>query len=171
MVCEQLLAKRTAILEKWAQLILDTYPTETSRFLYRENDQFLNPVGCAISREIAVIFDEMLNDEMNDVRLTISLDNIIRIRAVQVFTPAQAIGFIFLLKQAVREGLAVETGGNASKELFGIESRIDKIALLAFDIYTKCKEEICDLRISEVLAQKEMVLRMLERVNIAGGQV
>ena len=157
--------KSVSILEKWSQLVLDTYPADTANFLQHERDRFINPVGCIISQEIKTIYDELLHG-MDLEKLTASLNEIIKVRSVQDFSPSQATGFIFLLKQAVREELASEIAGNPTpEELLDFESRIDGLALLAFDIYTNCREKIYKIRVNEVTGQKEMALRMLARVN------
>ena len=170
-ILEQLEAKKSAILEKWSQLIIDTYPADTAEFLRRETDRFANPVGCTIEQGIKTIYDELLCD-MNVEKLSTSLDDIIRIRSVQDFTPSQAIGFFFLLKQAARDELTNEIEENpASEELLKFESRIDELALLAFDIYTKCREQIYKIRVNEVTGQKEMALRVLARINTAGEMI
>jgi hypothetical protein len=167
-VWQQLEVKSASILGKWSQLILDTYPADTAKFLQHENDRFINPVGCITSQEIKAIYDELLHG-MNLERLTGSLTEIIKIRSVQDFSPSQAVGAIFLLKQVVREELAGEIAGNPiSEELLDFESRIDRLALLAFDIYMKCREKVYEIRVNEVTAQREMVLRMLARTNTAG---
>ena len=166
-ICEQLEVKSVSILGKWCQLILDTYPVDTATFLQQESDRFINPVGRIISQETKTIYDELLHDR-NLEKLTASLNEIIRVRSVQDFSPSQAIGFIFLLKQAVREELASEIAENpTSKELLDFESRIDDLALLAFDIYTQCREKIHEIRVHEVAAQREMALRVLARTNMA----
>jgi len=168
---EHLLSQRkAAILKRWLDLIADTYPTDTSRFLRRDKDRFANPVGYIISGEIGAIFEELLH-EMNPDKLTASLDNIIRIRSVQDFPPSQAIAFIFLLKQVVREELSGEIEESQSlKQLLEFESKIDKLALLALDIYVKCREKIHQITVGEVRAEREMVLRVLERVNVLSGE-
>lgn len=167
-VWEQLEVKGASILVKWSQLILDTYPADTANFLQHERDRFINPVGYIISQEIKVIYDELLHG-MDLEKLTASLNEIIRIRSVQDFTPSQATGFIFMLKQAVWEELASEIAANpTSKGLLGFESRIDRLALLAFDIYMKCREKVHEIRVNEVAAQREMALRILDRTNATG---
>ena len=164
-VWEQLEVKSASILGKWSQLILDTYPADTANFLQHERDRFINPVGCVISQETKTIYDELLHGR-NLEKLTASLNEIIRVRSVQDFSPSQAIGFIFLLKQAAREELASEITGNPTSEgLLDFESRIDGLALLAFDIYTKCREKVYEIMVNEVKAQREMALRMLARTN------
>jgi hypothetical protein len=98
--------------------------------------------------------------------LSSDLDRIIRIRAIEEFLPSQAIGFTLLLKKAVREMLFNESTDRADfKELSEFESRIDKLALLAFDIYIACREKIFNIRINELTAQRENAHRILSRIN------
>jgi len=167
MVLEHLLPqKRAAILERWFQLILETYPADTSRFLKQQKDRFVNPVGYTISQEIETLYEELLHG-MNCDKLTACLDNIIRIRSVQDFSPSQAVAFIFLLKQAIREELASEIVENqAYEELLKFESKIDKLVLFALDIYMKCREKVYEIRVNEVKAERERVLKLLERTNL-----
>ena len=153
-------------MERWFQLVLETYPAGTSRFLKQEKDRFANPVGYTISQEIEALYDELLQ-EMNSDKLAVCLDNIIRIRAVQDFPPSQTIAFIFLLKKAIREELASEiTENRVFEELLKFEARIDKLALLAFDIYMKCREKVFEIRVNEAKAERERVLKLLERINL-----
>lgn len=159
--------KKASILRRWSQYIIDTYPADTATFLSGESDRFLNPIGRIIRQETQVIFTELLH-EMNLARLTGSLTEIVRIRSVQDFTPARAIGFVFLLKKAVREEIAGGNGHPASGELADFESRIDSLALLAFDIYMKCREQVYEIRMNEVSAQKEMALRALAMAGASG---
>jgi len=167
MVLEHLLPqKRAAILERWFQLILETYPADTSRFLKQEKDRFINPVGYTISQEIEALYDELLQ-EMNSDKLAACLDNIIRIRAVQDFSPSQTVAFIFLLKKAIREELTSEIKENrVFEELLEFEARIDKLVLLAFDIYMKCREKVFEIRLNEAKAERERVLKLLDRTNL-----
>lgn len=150
--------KRAAILGKWFHLIVETYPSGSSGFFNQETDRFANPVGYTISREIEVLYEELVAG-MDFGKLSASLNNIIRIRAVQDFSPSQAIAFIFLLKKAVREELEGEIGENFEGWLT-FESRIDKLALLAFDIYVKCREKIYEIRVNKVKAETEMALKL-----------
>ena len=166
MVLEHLLSqKRAPILERWFGLILDTYPADSSRFFKQEKDRFANPVGYTISLEIETLFDELLHG-MNPAKLSASLDNIIRIRAVQDFSPSQAVAFVFLLKKAVREELESKIRKNQLfEELLKFESRIDELALRAVNIYMGCREKIYETRVNEVKAERERVFKLLERTN------
>ncbi len=158
--------KKAAILERWLHLILETYPAESSRFLKQEKDRFLNPVGYTISQEIEAIYEELLQG-MDSEKLSHFLDKIVRIRAIQDFSPSQAIAFIPLLKKGIREELKGEVRKNQIfEELLRFESRIDRLALLAFDIYMKCREKIYEIRVNEV---KNRTFSLLKRANLICG--
>ena len=167
MKLENLLSeKRSVILKKWFYLILETYPADTSKFLKNEKNRFTNPVGYTISKEIEAIYEELLHG-MDSDKIFPLLDNIIRIRAIQSFSPSQAIVFTFLLKKAIREELESEIRENCIfEELLEFESRIDKLALLSFDIYMKCREKLYEIRAEEV---RNRSFRLLERANLIYG--
>lgn len=164
-IWKHLEVKSNLILEKWSRLIHETYPADVTRFLQNERDRFNNPVGFVISQEANNIFGELLHD-MDLEKLTDSLSEIIRIRTVQDFSPSQAVGVVFLLKQAIREELGGEiTGDSNYKKLLDFESRIDKLALLAFDVYMKCREKINEIIVHEAAAQRDMALRVMARTS------
>ncbi|MDY6864040.1 MAG: RsbRD N-terminal domain-containing protein [Thermodesulfobacteriota bacterium] len=149
MLNDILIEKKTSVLKGWLKQILDTYPIETSRFLKQEKDRFLNPVGYTFTKEIEAIYEELLNEKNSD-RLFASLENIIKIKAVQEFSPSEAISFIFILKGVIREELKNNIRGNdMAYELMEIDNKIDTLALLSFDIYMKCREKIYEIRVNE----------------------
>ena len=171
MVLEKLLSQKKAlILRRWFQLIVATYPADSSRFLKQEKDRFINPVGFTISQEIETLYEGLLQGVDSD-KLTTCIDNIIRIRSVQDFPPSQAVAFIFRLKQAIREELASEIGEyQFFKELLKFESRIDELALLALDIYMKCREKVYEIRVNEIKAEREGILKLLKRAELMCGK-
>jgi len=153
------------IVERWHRLILETYPPNTSMFLKRERDRFVNPVGYTISREIGILYDELLTG-MNLDRLTTSLENILKIRSVQDFSPSEGIAFIPLLKKAIREELEGKFSSHRIFEEWAeLESKIDTVALLAFDIYMRCREKIHQIKINEVKGERERIFKLLERTR------
>lgn len=162
---------KAIILERWYRLILETYPPDTSRFLKRERDRFANPVGYTISQEIGVLYDELLAG-MNLDRLATSLENIIKIRSVQDFSPSEGIAFIPLLKRTIRAQLE---GKFPSHRIFAewaeFESKIDTLALLAFDIYMRCREKIYEIKINEVKGERERIFTLLERTRLVSGKL
>ena len=151
--------KRPNILKRWINLILDTYPAESARFFRSQKNRFANPVGSIVAKGAEDLFDEILQ-ENNPDKISTFLDNIIRVRATQDFTPSQAVSFIFLLKKVLREELDKEIQENhIDDELLAIESRIDDVALLAFDIFVKCREKIFELKAMELNNQTYTLLK------------
>ncbi|HEB76235.1 MAG TPA: hypothetical protein ENJ04_07785 [Nitrospirae bacterium] len=155
--------KRAVILKRWFDLILETYPSETSSFLKKQKNQFSNPVGHTISEGIEGLFDGLLEESGTD-GISPFLDNIIRVRAIQEFTPSEAIGFIFLLKKVIRESLQREIRDHRLyDELEGLDSRIDDLVRISFDIYMQCRERLYELKADEV---RRMTFRLLQRANL-----
>ena len=130
-----------AIVERWVEKSLSSYPAQTHSFLRGEPDPFRNPVGHTLRRSLGVLVREILG-EMDKHRLAEALDAIVRVRAVQNFSPAEAVCFVFLLRAAIQE-----TTGAISEAL---HHRIDELALMAFDLYMSCREQIFDLRVNEL---------------------
>jgi hypothetical protein len=153
---------RSEALDRWRSLVFDSYPEEAVRFFRREKDGFKNPVGQSINRATETILDGVLLERGVD-GVPEALETIIRIRAVQDFSPAEAVGFVFLLKRAVREVLGgAFQGGVPASVQSELESRIDALALSAFEIYTRCREQIFEIRVRE--AQRRTAV-LLERFN------
>jgi hypothetical protein len=50
-------------------------------------------------------------------------------------------------------------------EWLKFQSRIDALVLQAFDAYMDCREKICEIRVNQAKAEKEMALRMMERMT------
>ena len=158
-----LLEKKSAILKKWLEIVLESYPTDTSDFFKKQKNRFANPVGYALSQGVEGIFDDLLQG-VEPEEVTPLLDSIIRIKAVQDFSPSQAISFIFLLKRVIREELGSKISTDQMyEELLAFESRIDDLALLSFEIYMKCRERVYEIKADEV---KRMTFRLLQRANL-----
>jgi len=157
---ELLAQNRSSIVKKWCDLVLDTYPKQSRNFLSKQKDRFANPVGRSIFEGIESVYDELV-DEADADKITLFLDNIIRVRAIQEFSPSQAVGFIFGLKKVIKDELESEIRQEGiSEEWAAFDSRIDSLALLCFDVYTKCRQEIFDIRVNEVKNQSSRLLKM-----------
>lgn len=157
--------KTSSILDRWFDLVLETYPVDSRRFLKRQKDRFANPVGTTLSRELEGLYQEILKgvkaEEVSPI-----LDRIVRIRAIQNFTPSQAVSFVFLLKKAVRAELEMEIRQEGlALELLEFESRVDEAALIAFEIYMKCRERVFEIRANET---KNQVSRLLQKAGLMG---
>ncbi len=152
------------IVERWLEAILATYPEDSARFLKNQRDQFANPVGTTLSRELHSVFDELVRGETAESTREF-LDRIIRIRAVQDFSPAAALAFVFDLKQIVRELIMDEVREKGLlDELARFEARIDEMGLLAFNVYMECREKLYELRVQEVKKGAYLLLKKAEMI-------
>jgi hypothetical protein len=155
--------KKVAIVKKWFDLTAQTYAPDTAEFLKSKTDPFANPVGGSILSGLDGLLDQLIHD-MDPQIINSYLDPIIRIRAVQNFTPSQAVAFILSLKKALRTSLKKELRDiRILTELSELESKIDRLSLMAFDIYVQCREKIYQLSANEM---KNRTFRAFERAGL-----
>lgn len=160
---EILTQKAPAVVKRWIRMTLDTYPADAKRFLNEQKNPFANPVGHTLSQEMENIYLELIKG-LNPETVSSFLDDTIKIRAVQDFSPSQAVAFIFFLKKAVREELEKEIQENRlQNECMDFETRIDELALLAFDIYVTHKKKLYEIRANQA---KNQVSKLLERAGL-----
>ncbi|MBF0520458.1 MAG: RsbRD N-terminal domain-containing protein, partial [Nitrospirae bacterium] len=145
-----LVKERNNLLNGWFTLIIQTYPPESKAFLEKKNEPFSNPIGHSILVSIEGVLEELLNNMVQE-RIIVLLNDMIRVRAVQDCNPSEAISFIFLLKQALRSVTkSYIKGDQLVKEISAFEDTIDKLSLISFDIFMKCREDIFNLRVNEM---------------------
>ena len=165
--------KREAVLQRWVELTFQTYPAETAAFLGRQQDRFRNPVGYATRESLRVLLEALLEGNTAEGGCATqaaaevtrkALDDIIRIRAVQNFSPADAAGFPLLLKQAVRE--VAECPDTA--EVLEFFEKIDRLALVAFEVYSQCREQLYQVRVKELVNRQATPRSLRGRENDGG---
>jgi hypothetical protein len=145
--------KKSIIVEKWIESIITSYPKETYEFLRLQKNRFSNPAGYIISDCAEKVFSELINGYNAEI-ISQSLNDIMKLRAVQDFLPSQAVGFVFFLKQIIRSEVGVEVNNEKLlQELSDMENRIDQTALAAFNLYAEAREKIYQIRIKEIKAR------------------
>lgn len=159
-----LTAKKSAVFERWFAVLMESYPADTAGFLKNPKKQFANPVGYTLSKALDLLFEELIKEEFDTDKLKLVLDDIIRIRAIQDLSPSQSLTFVFHLKRVVREEIGGE-GTAYPEELAGLDARIDATALIAFDLYMKCREKVYELRAKEVQNRTYRLLKMANLVS------
>ncbi|MGC9196743.1 MAG: RsbRD N-terminal domain-containing protein [Syntrophobacteraceae bacterium] len=168
MAIEQQLDKhKDTITKKWFDLLAATYPQETVRLFNTQSDPFANPVGHTFRTAIGEIVDEFFGQNRPET-LAPLLDKVIRVRAVQSFSPSAALSFVFGLKAIVEEALEEELaeGETGSQDLREFERKVEGLGLLAFDVYSRCRENLYEIKIEEI---KSNTRRLLERAQLIVG--
>lgn len=141
---------KTSIIKKWFDKVADTYPGDTSAFIKSQKNPFANPVGSITLKGLEAVFSELLG-QMNPEKIQLSLDPIIRVRAVQDFSPSIAAGFPFYLKQIIQELIEQNQGSDANiKEWVVFQQKIDYMGLIAFDIFMRCREQLYEIKANEL---------------------
>lgn len=118
-----------------------SYPAPLRAQMSAQRDAFRNPAGHIVRQSLTALVRELLG-AMDRVAVDEALDALIRLRAVQNFSPAEALRFIFELRSVL-----VETCGEVTAKQQG---RIDEMAMAAFDHYMHCREQIHALRMKEL---------------------
>ncbi|MDX1776047.1 MAG: RsbRD N-terminal domain-containing protein [Desulfobulbales bacterium] len=148
---ETLLAqKKKAVVQVWIDRALDSYGSP--EFFKKQKDRFANPVGATISEGLHDLYAVLLEGRALEEAAK-PLENIIKIRAVQDLKPSEAVFFVYVFKNIVRQELAGEKDREAIlAALAALDAKIDAVALMAFDFYMDCRERLHKIRVNEVLS-------------------
>ena len=137
-----LASRKKDVIARWYDLILNTYAPETARLWRKEKNHIANPVGHKFQIGLTGIVDLFLEDDgaMDGAKYEPFLDEIVRVRAVQDFTPSQATAFIYLLKKAVRETLLITTKVKDIGEDIAPEEKAARITMLTEELRAAARE-------------------------------
>ncbi len=161
MLFEFLRDHRERIAAKWFDSAVKTYPSDSAGFLAKQKDQFANPVGVTLRTATQRLVGELCGD-MNSSVILEAVDDLARIRAVQDYSPSQALALLFDIKRIVRDIASdILSDSKAVDELFEFDSRVDLVILHAFDRFEAKREKMFDIRTRE--AQRR-VQKLTERV-------
>jgi len=143
--------KKEVIVKSWIDVIRKTYPPETAQFLKTQKNRFANPIGASIEDSVWPLYDQLIGEPDPETTKK-HLDVLIRVRAVQDFSPAAAVQVIFALKQIIREELMEEIFEfDLLERYLEFESTIDRFALLAFDVFMECREMVWQIKRNDLL--------------------
>lgn len=165
---ETMAARSEELAQKWADLILGTYPAETQAVWRKNRDQFTNPVGHSILTATSKLIPLLLS--WNDAEAVArALDTLVKIRAVQDFSPSQALSFVFVLKKLLRQEFLAELSAKGElEELMRFETRVDNLAVIAFDLYVASRDQIARMRVEEI---KRAHTNIVRRANLMKADV
>lgn len=164
MQLDEFLEKHKATLVKhWFDTVVASYPADTQRFIKAQNDPFANPVGQTTLRSLRALFDALLQD-VDRQAVVDHLDPIIRIRAVQDFTPSRAVAFVPALKGLIAAQLGAQRHEAPIRDQWQqLEARLDAMVLIAFDIYMQCREKLSDLRVN---LERDRIYQAMSRAGL-----
>ncbi len=161
-----LVERREALCRRWLDAVLAEYGEQTAARWARVRDQFANPVGHTLVTGLPQLLEAVAGGGETPAGAATALEAILRIRSVQDLAPSRAVGFVYRLRDAIRDELAAELAGGAlAAELAEVDGRIERLAWLSFDVYVRLREQVFRLRQEEL---KRSVASLLRRWHGTG---
>jgi hypothetical protein len=156
---------KEAMTKRWSDVVHGTYPFETVGFLRTAGDRFTNPVGFCTEEAARALMEAIFAEMPDEEVIKKAVDEIIRVRAIQDFSPETAVGIFFAMKDIVRDvvGSLEDKAADLAPAMWALESRIDAVALLAFGAYARSREALHQLRVDEVKRRNSQILRLVEK--------
>lgn len=147
----------------WTEAVINTYPEEGAKFFSGSCNQFANPVGHTFNVNIQKILRVLIREgDLSSCRE--ELDGILRIRAVQGFSPSVALCFLPAFKEIVyRELMKSFSPETLCKDLYNLGVRVDQLTMMGFDLYMSCREELWKQKANQLYNRTH---KLLERANL-----
>ncbi len=150
MTLKDLLAgKRTIILERWLDRILEDYPQETQTIFCENTSPYSNPIGFTLRKGMEEIIDQILQPLSVEEARAI-LEPVMKVRAVENLPLSRRVDFILPLREILFEIVREEKGKDLlGREWLDLNARISWLALLGMNLFSECREKVNRLRIKE----------------------
>ena len=91
-------------------------------------------------------------------------EELIKIRAVQDFSPSEALSFLFDLKKIIRTELKNSNQkGDIFLETCMFDEKLDTLFVLAFDLYNNCRMKIHEIKIAEIKSRTQRAFEIQQK--------
>jgi hypothetical protein len=146
MTLKDLLAeKKTIILDRWLDRVLEAYPPDTQRFFRENKSPYSNPIGFTLRRGMEGVIDQVLRPVSAEEGRAI-LEPVMKVRAVENLPPSQGVKFILPLREVLSDIVKEEMRKDLlGQEWLDLNSRINHLALLGINLYSECRERVNQL--------------------------
>jgi len=155
LLAELLIDRKGEILDSWVDQVLATYPEDGSRIFKKEKDQFANPVGYAVKSSLWTVY-ALLFEKNEPEGIVDSLEQMVRIRAVQTFNPSEAVSMAYILKRVVKDFCRKDKVADL-EGWQAFEEKADILAYTMFDLYAASRERLYQTRIAEIKSGNHIV--------------
>jgi hypothetical protein len=156
-------ARSQEILAAWRELVFASYPEPAAQLIRGTPDPFRNPLGYRLHEGTAAVMRALAAGAGDHGAFQAALDPLMRPQAIRGQPPSEGIGFVFLLKRAIRNVLG-DSVDTASLE--NMDRRVDDLALAAFDVYSRCRDEVQEIR---VRAMRRRVASIFDHLGADAG--
>lgn len=159
-------AHRDEAVRLWTEAVYATYPFETPGFLRTRHDPFGNPAAQMTKEAACMLFDAAAGNDVDMDAIKAALDRFVKLRAVQQHTPGQSLGIFYLMKPVMRRLIMPRMAAEGLMDAYlEAESRVDSLAMLAFDIYSAARETLAQSRIDEIRNQHAQLTRWAQTIQ------
>lgn len=134
---------RQSIYEEWIDRVFGVEFKKKDIFAKTE-DPFRETVRSDLMKIIDLLFSDVPVDGTLVGGPLAVPEDLVRLRAVQEISAAEAVSHIFVLKDIVRERFGRDVGHD------DLSRRLDFLALHTFNAYAKCRDNLYRLRIREM---------------------
>ncbi len=141
----------TAILSRWTDVVLSTYPAEARSFLEGKY-RFANPLGYNLTQGLRRIYRRLRGEEDD---ADAYLEQMMKIMAVQDRAPSEALSLLFDLKGLVAD----RAEGQDAAEMSAWFAGVDAMALRGFDLYAESRERLFKARLREINSGNYLLTR------------
>jgi len=142
-------AKKTVILDRWFDRVLEVYPPDTQSFFRENKSPYSNPIGFTLRKGMEGILDQILRPLTVEEARAI-LEPVMKVRAVENLPSSGGGDFILPLREVVPEIVREDKREDLlGREWLDLNSRINRLALLGMNLYSECREKVNQLRIKE----------------------
>ncbi len=158
-----LIDSRELILTEWINSVFDSYPVESGKFLKNGKNQFANPVGFNLARELENLFELILDrSSTNWEEINKALNGFLKIRVVQDFEPSITINFFLNLKKIIFSKIDGQINYPEDiYKLINLFDFIDSVALEAVNIFVSLKSKIFEIKANEL---KNRIGKIADRI-------
>jgi hypothetical protein len=168
MLDQHLHKRKEEIVKKWFNSVVDSYHPKTARFLHQQKDPVSNPVGNTLREGLGSAFEELIHG-MDQKKIHACLEPVVKILAIQCESPLQAVQFIFILKRILRQELQDKLSQKHDfSDYLELESKVDQLGLIAFDIYMQCREKLHAISLER---ERKQVATLLKKAGYYNDKV
>lgn len=145
--------RKTFLLDRWFELILNEYEGETKSFLRKQQDRFANPMAYALRAATEAILQALI--EGRDVDRA-PLAYALKIKAVQENEPLRGIAFVNSLKEVVRKTFADSI---PEVELIDFNAQVDRISSISRELFVDHRVKIAELSAMKISSPGDSAVR------------
>jgi len=155
-----------ALVDSWLDAVVGSYPADSAGFIKGKGDRMANPLGHAIRDMVEAVLG-CLAKGCDEQALDSAMFPVIQMRAVQDFSPSEAVSFVGLLRDSVA-GLA-RSKEAGSELIIELDDVVLGLMARAFDLYSGCREKLSEIKLEELKRNLYMLLRKSDMVELNNG--